>query len=179
MSPQRFGNRAERDRGEEERSADEGDGGDEDAAHGAAASGDLSAEVEREARAHEEECCASGRSARRVDARMRRDVRADVRKLEAGDDEEHDHLRDAEDAERGEHGPDGEEDERDDRDGDEKLERSAVRVHAGEHGREQVVHDESDRVREIEEVREGPDPRVHDRGGTAGGGLDERAQPAG
>jgi hypothetical protein len=52
-------------------------------------------------------------------------------------------------------------------------------VQAGKHGREQVVDDERDRVREVEEVRERPDPRMRDRGRATCRRLDERAQPAG
>jgi hypothetical protein len=51
-------------------------------------------------------------------------------------------------------------------------------VDAGEHGRQQVVDDERDRVRDVEEVRERPDPAVRDGGRAPGGRLDERGQPA-
>ena len=101
-----------------------------------------------------------------------------MRQLEAGDDEEHDHLRGADHAEQREDDPHGQEDDADDRNREQQLERDAVRVHAGEDRREQVVHDERDRVRDVEEVREGPDPGVRDGGRPAGSGLDEGAQPS-
>ena len=59
-----------------------------------------------------------------------------------------------------------------------QLERRAISGDAREDGGQQVVDDERHRVRQIEEVRERPDPAVRERGAPSGCGLHERAQPA-
>ena len=66
-----------------------------------------------------------------------------------------------------------------DREGKNELEHPAVGVKPGKDGRQDVVDDERDRVRQVEEVRERPDPAVNERRLPSGRGLDESGQAAG
>ena len=109
---------------------------------------------------------------------MRGEVRARVRELDDREDDHQHELRRGEQAEPDEHRAQRHQHDRDEHDGNHQLEGRAVGRDPRKDGREHVVDDEGDRVRQVEEIRERPDPAVHDRGPPADGGLDEGGQPA-
>ena len=95
---------------------------------------------------------------------------------------EHEHqreLRQPDQHQRREGETHGGEHERDDRDRENELEHPAVGVQTGKDRREDVVDDERDRVWQVEEVRERPDPSVGERHSPPGGSFDERCQSTG
>jgi hypothetical protein len=101
-----------------------------------------------------------------------------VDELEPTQREEQHELRDAEREQRGERPADRREDDEDDRERQDELERPAVGDDSWEHRRQDVVDDERDRVRQVKEVGEGPDPTVHERRRPTRGRGHEGGQPS-
>ncbi len=169
----------ERDSRDQEDDADGGDGSDESALHRPTSASNLGSEVERQARADEQKCSASARTPRVVQRRLRRERRTRVFELEAGENEHGDKLCQGEYSEADEDPAERGEDDQNERDWQYELERAAVGGNAGELRRQQVVDDERHRVRQIEKVRERPDPAVRDGDPPSGRFLNEGAQTAG
>ena len=132
---QRVGNRGERERSQEERGAREPEREHEPAADGAAPAPDLGAEVERQARADEEQGGACRRPGGVVRARTRHRDMADMAQLDDAHHDEQDEL------DHGDHAEParatartGAEREQHDRDRQDQLERAPVRRDAGKTG---------------------------------------------
>ena len=173
---QRLRDRVDPERRDEEAEADDCDGERETAPHGPAATAHLGAEVEGQARADEKQCSRANRTTRRVHARLRGDAGRHVREHDAAEDEQQDQLRNADHEQCGQEPADRRKDEKDDPDGQDELERRSIGIDPRKHRRQQVVDHERDRVGQVEEVGEGPDPALHQCRRASRRGVDERGQ---
>ena len=173
---QRVRDGGEGERGDEEAETDHADRGSEAASHRPATAAHLGAEVERQARADEQERGSADAAADWVEARLAREANRDVPERDASQHEHEHELREADHQHRDERQADRSEHEEHDRERKNELEHPAIGMDPGEDGRQQVVDDEGDRVRQIEEVGERPDPAVDESGPPPRGRLDERGQ---
>jgi hypothetical protein len=102
-----------------------------------------------------------------------------VAKHHVGEDQYEHELNDGGGEQDAEHGRLLQQDERDDCDRQREREGGPPRPEARKDVSEYLVDDVRHRVREVEEVAERPDRRLHERSAAADGRLDERRQPAG
>ena len=141
----------------------------------------LRAEEERQAAAEKEERDPRA-AAREVvcggNARERGAGCADVPEHHSAEDQHQHELDSGGDEEHAEDGQRPEQHEADDRHRHGHLDQPAPRLDAGEDVRQHLVDDVGDRVRQIEERADRPDPRLNEGGATADGSLDECGEAA-
>ena len=102
-----------------------------------------------------------------------------MRDLDAAEREHQHELCQADQQQGGQRYANRREHEQHDGEGEHELEDPAVGVDSGKLGREDVVDHERNRVRQVEEVRNRPNPAVDERRSASSRCLHERGQPSG